>query len=60
MTKQQAIEAVNNGKRVHWASKAYEVIKDKHDTYLILCTLNNNCVGLSSDYDNSNGFFIGE
>ena len=49
--------AVDMGLSVNWSNPAYEVIKDSNSEYLIKCTLNNNCVGLNSEY-NSNEFFI--
>lgn len=58
-------KAVNEGKRVHWASTAYEVVKDKYDQWFIVCTLNDDAIGLTwRDGRTLNGkeeeFFIGE
>ena len=47
MTIKEIKESVNLGKKVYWSKKSYEVIKDKHNQYLILCVLNNDCIGLT-------------
>lgn len=39
-------EAVDAGKAVFADNSAYMVIKDSLGQYMILCTLNNHCVGL--------------
>ena len=31
---------------VYWKSKAYQVIKDECNQYLIWCNLNDHCIGL--------------
>jgi hypothetical protein len=31
---------------VYWKSKAYQVIKDECNQYLIRCNLNDHCIGL--------------
>jgi predicted RecA/RadA family phage recombinase len=56
-------QAINNGKKVYWSSKAYQVIKDKNNEYFIKCTLNEHCIGLTwADNTTLNGkeedFFI--
>jgi hypothetical protein len=40
-------EAVEAGRRVHWQSPAYEVIKDSLGQWLIVCHLNGDCIGLT-------------
>ena len=40
-------KAVDDGETVYWASTAYRVIKDKIGQYLILCDINDNCIGLT-------------
>ncbi len=47
MTLDQIKAAVDNGKTVHWANSLYRVVKDKNGDYLILCTHNQNCIGLT-------------
>lgn len=39
--------AVSDGKRVCWKSEAYEVISDTLGQWLIRCTMNNSCIGLT-------------
>ena len=39
--------AIYNGYTVYWKNRGYEVIKDKLDQYLIKCTANSYCVGLT-------------
>lgn len=39
--------AVDAGKTVYWGSDIYVVIKDDIPQYLIQCTVNNYCVGLT-------------
>ena len=46
MTLQEIKTAVDNGKTVHWSNEAYAVIKDRHEHYLIECSLNGHCIGL--------------
>ena len=40
----QAIEA---GKSVKWSNDAYDVIKNNKGEYLIVCNINNHCIGLT-------------
>lgn len=40
-------QAVEDGKTVHWASRAYKVVKDDVGQWLIVCTLNNHAIGLT-------------
>lgn len=47
MTLDQIKTAVRGGKTVHWANPAYRVINPKNDQWLIICDLNNSCVGLT-------------
>lgn len=47
MTLEEIKQAVNDGKKVYWASKAYEVVKNKHGKWLIVCTLNKHAIGLT-------------
>ena len=62
-------KAINEGKKVCWSNRAYDVIKDKRGQYLIHCNLNDHCIGLNglegTKYENKlNGeekdFFIVE
>lgn len=47
MTAQQIKQAVDKGSTVYWSNPAYQVIKDRNNEYLIKCTLNNHCIGLT-------------
>lgn len=47
MTVEEIKTAVDSGKRVYWANKAYEVIKDEIGQYLIHCTINDHYIGLT-------------
>ena len=40
-------KAVDDGLTVYHQSKIYEVCKDKIGQYLIICTLNDYCIGLT-------------
>ena len=40
-------DAVNAGKTVHWKQKNYVVIKDRIEQWLIKCTNNDSCIGLT-------------
>lgn len=40
-------QAISEGKRVHWANLMYDVIKDQHGEYLIMCRQNWSCIGLT-------------
>ena len=56
--------SVEEGHTVHWASKAYRVIKDNLGQWLIKCDMNGSCIGLTwRDGVTMNGreeqFFIG-
>ena len=62
-------KAIDDGKKVHWSNRAYDVIKGKSGQYLIYCNLNDHCIGLhgleGTEYENKlNGkeedFFIVE
>ena len=62
-------KAIDDGKKVCWSNRAYDVIKDKIGQYLICCNLNDYCFGLhgleGTKYENKlNGkeedFFIVE
>lgn len=64
MTLKQIKEAVEAGKRVFWVNKSYEVIKDCIGQWLIVCHLNDHCIGLTHRDEvtlNGNGgeFYIG-
>lgn len=48
MTIQEIKKAVDQGKTVYWLSGMYEVIKDKNGDYLIKCTSNGSCTGLTN------------
>jgi len=63
MTLEQIKNAVSAGQKVYWSNLAYEVQKDRLGQYHIVCTLNNNCIGLTwADGKTLNGeehqFFI--
>lgn len=47
MTLEQIKAAVNAGKKVFWASTLYEVRKDSNGSFNIVCTSNNNAIGLT-------------
>ena len=47
MTLDQIKQAIADGKRVYWASRAYSVILDTCDQYLIHCTINDSYIGLT-------------
>jgi len=65
MTTTEIKQAVDNGQKVYWASLLYRVIKDSKGQYLINCTANGSCIGLTwLDGETLNGkpeqFFISE
>ena len=41
-------KAVDNGETVHWKSTIYRVVHSYEDQYLVMCSLNDHCVGLTS------------
>ncbi len=47
MNLQEIKEAINNGQKVYWSSLIYEVIQDKLGQYMIKCTSNGSCIGLT-------------
>jgi hypothetical protein len=47
MTLDEIKYAVKNGKTVHWANEGYIVCRDSLDQWNIICTQNNNCIGLT-------------
>lgn len=47
MTLQEIKDAVESGKTVHWATELYVVKKDSIGQWLIVCTHNGNCIGLT-------------
>lgn len=47
MNLEQIKTAIANGQKVHWANTGYEVIKDSIGQYLIRCTMNGHCIGLT-------------
>lgn len=49
MTLTEIKAAVESGKRVFWGNRAYEVIKDNVGQWLIVCKLNDHCIGLTHD-----------
>lgn len=67
MTLDEIKAAVDEGKIVKWVNNAYQVIKDNLGQYLIICHLNNSCIGLhglkGTKYENvlngrEDGFYI--
>lgn len=47
MTLQEIKDAVNSGKKVYYQNLAYEVIVGKNNQWLIKCTINGMCIGLT-------------
>ena len=47
MKTQEIKDAIDSGKRVYVDNPAYEVIKDSRGQYLIKCTHNDYCIGLT-------------
>lgn len=47
MNLQQIKQALLEGKKVYWASALYEVIRDSRGEYLIKCSSNGHCIGLT-------------
>lgn len=63
MTLEEIKQAVESGQTVHWANGAYQVIKGRNGRFLIQCTINGHCIGLThADGQTINGkpedFFI--
>lgn len=56
MNLEQIKQAIAEGKKVYWASALYQVIKDDKNQYLIKCSSNGHCIGLTwADNKNLNG-----
>lgn len=47
MTVEEIKQAVNSGKKVYWTSKDYEIVHNKYDKWLIVCTLNKHAISLT-------------
>ena len=47
MNLQQIKQAIEDGKTVYCGNTAYTVIKDKLNQYLIKCSINDFCIGLT-------------
>lgn len=47
MNLKQIKQAIADGQIVHWGNDGYRVIKDSIDQYMIQCTSNNHCIGLT-------------
>jgi len=47
MNLEQIKKAIEEGKKVYWGNRAYEVIKDSVGQYLVYCSLNEYCFGLT-------------
>lgn len=47
MTLEEIKNAIANGDTVHWSNSAYAVNKAANGGYLIKCTLNGHCIGLT-------------
>ena len=47
MTLNEIKSSVESGERVFWKSQAYEVIKDRIGQWLLRCSINGNCIGLT-------------
>lgn len=48
MTIAEIKQAVDEGKFVYWVHSGYKVIKDNAGQYLIQCTMNDHCIGLTN------------
>ena len=64
MTLEEIKAAVRAGKTVHAGTRAYKVIEDSIGQWLICCTINDYCIGLtwrdgSTLNDKPENFFIG-
>ena len=56
MTVQEIKTAVDNNEKAYYQSGLYEVIKDKKGQYLIKCSANGHCAGLTyADGETLNG-----
>jgi hypothetical protein len=47
MTLEEIKQAIADGKTVHCGNEGYVVVKDRLGQYLIKCTSNGHCVGLT-------------
>lgn len=47
MKAEEIKKAVDEGKTVHWSHEGYSVIKDNLGQYLIYCSINGYCIGLT-------------
>jgi len=47
MTLEEIKQAIDDGKTVHWSNPSYVVVKDNLGEYLIKCTSNDHCIGLT-------------
>ncbi len=47
MTLQEIKTAIEEGKKVHWSNSLYDVIRDNIGQYLIICSSNKYCIGLT-------------
>lgn len=47
MNLQEIKSAVDDGKSVKWANAAYDVVRDSHGQYLVVCNLNQYTIGLT-------------
>lgn len=47
MNLEEIKQAVDSGKTVHWASDLYVVVHDSAGQWLIECTANGSCIGLT-------------
>ena len=47
MNLQEIKQAIDQGKNVYWSGTGYQVVKDNAGEYLIKCTSNNHCIGLT-------------
>ncbi len=43
----EEIAAIEAGKKVYWSNRNYQVVKDKIGQWLIVCRMNNYCIGLT-------------
>lgn len=64
MTLSEIQAAVLDGQKVHWKTKAYEIIRDKIGQWLVVCRETGGCWGLVwADKTTVNGkpwdFFVG-
>ena len=48
MTMQEIKTAIDDGEKVYWCNRGYQVIKDSLGQYMIKCFMNGHCIGLTN------------